>query len=270
MDVRTLLAYRFLVAAGVLALVALAARQAPWRIPRRSLLILGLMGLSGYSLQAFSFVYALQSLPASLVSLVLYSYPALVAIGAWLLFGRPITLAHLAGLAASFAGVALLVGGVRFAPGAGLFWAALAPLVYTAYILAGERAMRDSPPVAAALVVMASAALTFTVVAAAGGELGPPPSARAGLLLLGLGTVPTAAAITLFLAALPRLGAGRTALLSTWEPVVTVGLAVALLGDRLAWTQVAGGVLVLAAVAVLQLPRRPIPGAPRPRSPRSP
>ena len=256
-EIRQLLAYRFLVAAAGLAVTAAIARQAPWRIPRRSLLILGLMGLTGYSLQAFSFIYALQTLPASLVSLVLYCYPALVAIGAWLLFGRRITAAHVAGLAASFLGVALLVGGVTFVPGAGLFWAALAPLVYTVYILAGDRAMRDSRPVAAALVVMASAAVTFTVVAAAGGALRPPPSAAAGALLVGIGLVPTLAAITLFLAALPRIGAGRTAVLSTWEPVVTVALAVGLLGDRLSLAQVAGAVLVLGAVAVLQLPARP-------------
>lgn len=258
-----LLAYRFLVAAAGLAVAALLSRQPPWRIPRRSLLILLLMGVSGYSLQAFSFIYALRSLPASLVSLILYSYPALVAIGAWAFFGRRVTAVHIAGLVGSFAGVGLLVGGVHFVPGAGLFWAALAPIVYTAYILAGDRAMRDARPVAAALVVMASAALAFTVVAGLGGQLRPPPSPAAALLLAAIGLVPTLAAITLFLSALPRVGAGRAAVISTWEPVVTVGLAVALFGDRLSATQVLGAVLVLGAVVVLQLPAAtPVPRPP--------
>jgi len=47
-------------------------------------------------------------------------------------------------------------------------------------------------------------------------------------------------------------GAARASLLSTWEPVVTVILAVVLLGDRFSITQVAGGVLILGAVIVVQ------------------
>jgi drug/metabolite transporter (DMT)-like permease len=59
-------------------------------------------------------------------------------------------------------------------------------------------------------------------------------------------------AISLFLAGLPRVGAARATLLSTFEPVVTVGLAVVVLGDRLSLTQVLGGALVLIAVVVVQ------------------
>lgn len=253
-DFRQLLAYRFLGATAGLAILAAVARQPPWQVPRRSLLILALMGLTGYSLQSFTFIYSLRQLPASLVSLVLYTYPALVALGAWLIFRRPLTLVHVAGLVATFAGVALVIGGVQFAAGPALFWAALSPLVYTGYILAGERALRDAPPLPAALVVTGCAAATFTAVALASGQLRPPPTPAAGLTLLGIAALPTLLAITLFLAALPRIGAARTALLSTWEPVVTVGLAVALLGDRLAPLQVLGGALVLAAVAALQVP----------------
>jgi drug/metabolite transporter (DMT)-like permease len=59
-------------------------------------------------------------------------------------------------------------------------------------------------------------------------------------------------AISLFLASLPRIGAARASLLSTVEPVVTVLLAAALLGDRLSPVQIAGGALVLAAVVMVQ------------------
>jgi drug/metabolite transporter (DMT)-like permease len=59
-------------------------------------------------------------------------------------------------------------------------------------------------------------------------------------------------AITLFLGGLPRVGASRAALLSTWEPVVTVMLAAVILGDRLSVVQVIGGLLVLLAVVVVQ------------------
>ena len=69
-------------------------------------------------------------------------------------------------------------------------------------------------------------------------------------------------AISLFLAGLPRIGAARAALLSTLEPVVTVALAVALLGDRFSFLQAAGGVLVLLAVVVVQAAHLWRPGLP--------
>ena len=55
-----------------------------------------------------------------------------------------------------------------------------------------------------------------------------------------------------FLASLPRIGAARASLLSTVEPVVTLVLAAALLGDRLSPIQLAGGALVLFAVITVQ------------------
>jgi drug/metabolite transporter (DMT)-like permease len=69
-------------------------------------------------------------------------------------------------------------------------------------------------------------------------------------------------AISLFLASLPRIGAARASLLSTLEPVVTVLLAAALLGDRLSPLQLLGGALVLVAVITVQGLQLWRPGAP--------
>src|SRR5439155_514379 len=85
----------------------------------------------------------------------------------------------------------------------------------------------------------------------------PEPGCARGLAVppplgFAIALIPTMVAISLFLAGLPRIGAARSSLLSTWEPVVTVLLAVVLLGDRLSLVQVLGGVLVLLAVGVVQ------------------
>jgi len=90
------------------------------------------------------------------------------------------------------------------------------------------------------------------VLAAFNHELAFPATAGGWAVVVGLAVFPTMLAISLFLAGLPRVGAARAALLSTWEPVVTVGLAVILLGDRLSLFQVLGGILVLLAVVIVQ------------------
>jgi len=51
------------------------------------------------------------------------------------------------------------------------------------------------------------------------------------------------------------IGAPQAALLSTFEPVVTVTLAVILLGDRLSPVQLLGAAAVVLAVVVSQLGR---------------
>ncbi len=249
------LAWRFSLAAAGLWLLAIAFGQRLSSLSPRRALGLFLMGLAGYSGQAFSFFGALQTLPASLVELVLYVYPALVAVAAWRLYGRAVSRLHAAALVASFAGIALLLGGVRLAGGPGLALALAAPLIYTAYILVGERLMAGAPPLVAAALAMTGAAVTTVAVATFSHGLAAPRSGAGWLVVLALAVIPTMAAVTLLLASLPLIGAGRAALLSTLEPAVTVGLAAAFLGERLAPLQIAGAVLVLGAVVTLQLRR---------------
>jgi drug/metabolite transporter (DMT)-like permease len=75
--------------------------------------------------------------------------------------------------------------------------------------------------------------------------------------LLLIAFVSTVVAVSAFFAGLRRVGPSEAAILSTFEPVVTVALAYAVLGERLTPAQLAGGALVLAAVVLLQLrPRR--------------
>jgi len=246
-----LLANRFLAGAAGMVVVALVAGQRPLGLPRRALGALLLLGVL-YAGQAFAFFFALRTLPASLVELVLYTYPALVALAAWALYRKRPSPLHLGALLVSFVGVALLLGGVTAAAGVGLLFAIASPLVYTTYILAGDRLMREVPAISAAALTLTGAAVTWTLAAALTGNLRPPPGPAAWVILAGLAVIPTMIASTTFLAALPLIGGGRAALLSTWEPVVTVTLAVLLLGDRLSPLQVFGGLLVLVAVGGLQ------------------
>jgi drug/metabolite transporter (DMT)-like permease len=79
--------------------------------------------------------------------------------------------------------------------------------------------------------------------------------------IAGIVLVSTVGAMVLFFMGLQRTGPTNAAILSTFEPVVTAGLAAALLGEQLTPVQLAGAGLVLAAAVVLQL-RRPAPVVP--------
>jgi drug/metabolite transporter (DMT)-like permease len=254
------LAFRFGLAAAGMVAVAFLLGQNPLRLGRSRLLILFGMGLIGYCAQSFTYFLALRTLPASLVVLIAYIYPSLVVAAGWLFLRRRVSALHLLALAGSFVGLVLLVGGgARFELSWALVLAVASPIIYTAYILVGERVMASAPALPASAVIISGAAVAFAVLAALGNQLALPPTAAGWAVAVGLAVVPTMLAISLFLAGLPRVGAARAALLSTWEPVVTVGLAVVLLGDRMSPIQVLGAILVLAAVIVVQGSQPPKP-----------
>ena len=58
-------------------------------------------------------------------------------------------------------------------------------------------------------------------------------------------------AISAFMTGLDAVGPATAAIVSTFEPVVTVALAMLWFGERLGPVQVAGGAVVLTAVLVL-------------------
>jgi drug/metabolite transporter (DMT)-like permease len=247
------LAFRFgLAAVGMIALAYMLGHNL-LRMERSRLLILFGMGFLGYCAQSFTYFLALRTLPASLVVLIAYIYPSLVVAAGWLFLRRAVSATHLIALAGSFVGLVLLVGGgAHFELSWALVLAVASPVIYTAYILVGERVMDSGPALPASAVIISGAAVAFCLLASLNHQLALPPSGAGWAVAIGLAVVPTMLAISLFLAGLPRVGAARAALLSTWEPVVTVGLAVFLLGDRMSPIQALGGILVLAAVIVVQ------------------
>ena len=247
-----LLAFRFVLAGAGMLVLAAVTRQNPARLPRRRVAALFAVGAFIYTGQALTYFTALRSLPASLCVLIVYVYPSLVVVAGWVFLRRRVSSWHGVALGASFVGLVLLVGGAELRLSWALLLAVAASVIYTAYIMVGERVMAGVPAVSANALIMSGAALSFCVLALAGGQLALPTTAGAWAAGLAIAVLPTMVAISFFMAALPRIGGARAALLSTLEPVITVLLAVALLGDRLSALQVVGGALVLIAVVVVQ------------------
>jgi len=252
-----LLAFRFVIATAGLSLIALAGGQRPWLIGWRRALPLAGLGLF-YAGMASAFFIALTVLPASLTELIAYMYPALVAIGAWIFTGGEMNRRVALALVASFAGLALLVGAVEVRSGPALLLALASPLLYACYILLSERATQGVPAVLSSVLVHAGGAATMVVVLLVVGPRALPQTVAAWVVVAGIALLPSMIGISLFLAGLARVGATRAAIMSTIEPVVTVALAAALLGDRLNGLQAVGAVLVLAAVIAMQWRRRQV------------
>lgn len=251
-DTPTLLALRFTAAGGVLAVLARIRGAAMPR--RRDLAILVAMGAAGYASQSLAFFVALTYAPAGVVALLLYLYPALVAMLGTLFLHERLTRNRLAALVVALAGMLLTVGSTigpaHSAHPLGIGLAVAAAVIYSIYIVAGTRvATRVAPDATAAIVCMSAAAVYVTVALVRGARW--PQSTAGWSAVAGIALISTVIAITLFFAGLARVGATRAATLSTVEPVVTVILAALVLDERIAAVQVGGGVLILLAVWIL-------------------
>jgi drug/metabolite transporter (DMT)-like permease len=266
--VGTLLAVRFALAGGIFwAFVATSGTLHEVRALSRGDLLLGLgLGAFGYAAQAGFFFSALERIDASLLSLVLYTFPAIVAAAAVVLGREHMTGRRLLALFLSLGGLALVVGGA----GAGKLDAlgvALglgAACVYSTYILTSQGISGRLRPSVLSALVCTGAAVSLTIGSALLGELRPGELTGTGWgWLAGIAVVSTVGAVGLFFAGLSRVGPTAASILSTVEPLVTVILAFLVFGETLGLVQIAGGALVLAAVLVLNSGRpQPAPAAP--------
>jgi len=292
-DWLTLLFWRFLIAAALswAWLLLIPGNRASLRLlTRRNAAILLALGAI-YVLNSGTYFAALETVPASLAALIVYLYPALVAVLS-LRFVR-----RLRGRRAWFAlvistiGVAMAVGGIAPATAPPLLGIALtvaSPVVYSVWIilaarLSGERGDREgigregnaggtvippqdaetlatpsqtAPAPTAALMMTATAAVFFVAMLVTGRSVTPasvPGSAWFGIL--GVAVFATAVAVQAFYAGARRIGAAQAALVSTVEPIYTISLATLLLHDTLSPVQILGGILIIGGVVLAQTAR---------------
>jgi drug/metabolite transporter (DMT)-like permease len=259
--VLTLLFVRFALAAPILWVAAFRRAGSLARTPAGTLLAALALGAVGYALQAALYFAALERMDASLLSLLLYTYPAFVTVAAIALGRETANRRRIGALLVSSAGVALVLAG---AGAAGFDWlgAAMgvgAALSYTAYILVSDRVGGRLDPLPLSALVTTGAAVTFGVAGVATGTLDTGFAGEGWGWLAAIAVVSTVTPIVLFFAGLRRVGPSMAAILSTLEPPTTVAFAFLVFGESLTGVQIAGGALVLAAVVVLQArPRRAV------------
>jgi drug/metabolite transporter (DMT)-like permease len=288
-DWLTLVGWRFLIGAAIGWLWVLGSprrRRALQRMSRRQVgVALGLGAL--FTGNAGTYYASLETVPAALAGVVVYTYPVMVAVlslrFATRLPGRRPWIA--AGLAV--AGSALALGGIDVAeapPVGGLVLVFLSAVIYSVWIILSARLSGERPDhlatdsanagsttgdaaVTTSVMMTATAAVYAIASLVAGRPLDPssvPGAAWPGIVAVAF--VASFLAIQTFYAGARRIGAARAALTATVEPLIIVVLAWLFLDQTLAPIQLAGAVLIVIGVVIAQTSPRPA-GAPEPATP---
>ncbi len=300
-DWMTLLFWRFTIAAALswAWLLLVPGNRASFRLlTRRRALIMLALGVFFVGNSA-TYYAGLETVPASLAALIVFIYPALVAVMS-LRFGRRLRGRRAwAALGLAMVGVTLAIGNIPAAsapPLSGLVLVAASPVIYAVWIilaarLGGERReerggprraaepsaatipppdaemmtrpAETDPAPAAAVMTTGTAAVYLAGMLLTGHSIAPqsvPSDAWVGLI--GVGVFSTALAVQAFYAGARRVGAARASLISTLEPLYTIVFAAILLGEMLSPIQMFGGTLIIFGVLLAESGQAAEPAAP--------
>lgn len=261
LPVPSLLAYRFAIAACLLA-AALAALRQPLAAASGEGWRLAVLGMGGYAVEAAFFFAGLRHGTAAALTLLFYTYPVIVSVAAFLLGRGPPGWMLGGALACAVAGAAIVVvaGGGVDVDGTGVAFALAASVTFSFYLLGAESVLKGTNSLAGAMWVSAAAAVGLAAFAVATGSADWPDGWRQWGPVLGMAAFTAGAFVCLF-AGLRRIGSVRTAILSSTEPLSAAILARIFLGEAVSLGTLLGGALILAGVVAASLTRRKAPEA---------
>lgn len=263
-DVATAVVFRSVVTTLVI-LAVVAVQRVPVVLTARQRRILPLIGLL-VGVQSLWLYSAVARLPVALALLAFNTYPLWTALWDALLYRRMPERAVLIAMPVILFGLALALDSFGAASGLGAadqwsrigvgvaFALAAAAAFGAALVLTQHEAAEVDARVRTAATLGMAAVIALATVGVQGGfHLPQAPAGWWGLILL---TVLYGTGFTIMFTVLPRLGVVGNSAIMNVEPVFALVLAWIILGQAIAPIQVAGALLVVAAVMALGLRRK--------------
>ena len=218
----------------------------------RKLYIAIALGTLGYGVMSGLFFWGLRYMSPGMVAITFYTYPIFVILISSAVLREKITKYTVIALLLAFCGVTLITGLDRAnADPRGMMIVLASALIFAAYVTVSRAVLAEVDARVLTAHVLPSAAFTFIIYGSLTSQLSFPSTINGWIAGILLGVVATAIPVFAFLAGLSRIRATHASILMTFEPVVAVLLASALLGDPISWVTVVGGSLVLAATVLI-------------------
>jgi drug/metabolite transporter (DMT)-like permease len=256
LSVITIVVLRMLFASAFLWLALLIPKRESGRVSREHWLTLFGGVVLAFSVSQLAYFSGLQTVPAGVANFLVYIYPVLVLLMAFVLHGERLTLRKLGVAMLCLLGcgfLSLSSTGELGAPAAGtvlIFAAAIAIALYTTF---SQRLLKNYSPLVITAWTMPPIGAVFLILdwnnLSRYAEIPLP----AWLVMMATGFLPTCA-LLLYFGAIGRIGAARTALISTLEPVSTSVIAVLILNEHLTPWQLFGAALILSGLVALEWP----------------
>jgi len=219
------------------------------------------LGIMSYCLSSWLNFEGLKYVSAQLERLILYIYPTIVALLAWIFLKERITARHVLALLLAYLGVAILFGaeighqGPNAWLGGGLIFAGA--FIYAIYVTASKPIITKMGSTLFTAFGMSVASIAFLT--QSGIEMAlhapPPVTANGYWLALTLAIFCTVIPSFMIAAAIGRIGPGPTSAVGGVGPVVAAWGAVVILHEPFGWPHMVSMVLTIAGVWLLAKPK---------------
>lgn len=254
LDADSVLFFRYLFAIPMLgAMLRLRGRN--FSVGRRNILPLFAMGML-FALSSLTLFGSYNYMDSGIASTLLFVYPVMVAAIMAMCFGQRLTLRDTLCLAGTIVGILLLYKGNGTASLSltGTALVMVSSLSYAVYIVAVNRSrLQHLPTLQLTFYVTLFGWMLFAVRAILHHGVCLPPEGHAylWLFMFALGLLPTAVSLLCTTAAIHCIGSTPTAILGALEPVTAIVFGVTVFGEVLTLRDVAGIVLIIAAVTLV-------------------
>jgi len=253
--VTTLLFLRFAFAA-IFFFLYLLIRVKQWKISIQHLVFLFLLGGICYTMQSSFYFSAVKYIPSSLAALLLYLNPIFVAILSFFVNKEKISKRIGSAIIISLLGMVLVLG----APAGniqlvGVLLAVGSAVVYSIYIVAGNRVTEQVPPIVTSAYIALFAAISFLIFGTFTKTITFQFSEQGWLSIAATALISSVIAMISFFAGMNIIGPTKAAIISMVEPVITFILSTIFLQEIMSLWQIIGGLIVLAGAVLVVLAR---------------
>ncbi len=208
-----------------------------------------------FAIPAICAAFALESIPASTYTLIMYMYPATIALAS-LALGEYLNTTMCVAILLAVGGSSLTIGGQLVVNNPiDLVYPLINMVSYAGYILLSQYKARGLSRMTLATITISTTFVVITPVALLNGVM-PPATLQGWLSVSGLSVISTIVPITALLVGVSMVGAALASVMAAFEPVLTLVWAAFLLDERIGPIQYIGGALIIISVVLLNLPER--------------
>ncbi len=248
----TILSLRFSLA-FIMLLVYFLFKKIDFRVNKKQLIILLLIGGFGYTSTGLTLFFSYNYIPVGAATTMHFLYPAVVMIFNYFLYKEKITGHKIIALFLSLAGIYVLVGskstGLNIS---GSILAILSAFAFTSCVMGmNHPEVKKVSNIVSVFYFSLSAGVIFILSTLVTGSFNLPLNLPTVSSIIGISLISTIVSIALFMKALKIIGPTSTSILGTFEPIVSIIMGIILFGEKLTPIMAAGTVLVLLSVIIL-------------------
>jgi drug/metabolite transporter, DME family len=219
------------------------------------------LGILGVAVSNYFYYVAIQRTSVAIAIIVQYTAPVWVLLYVVARGQQRLTLQRVAAVAVAITGIALTIGivggrSVLRVDAYGLFAAVLASFSFAFYNVGGHRILLHHDRWRVLIWTLASASVFWLFLNPPWKAAGYSYTLSQWTFLLVFSLISVLGAFSLYFLGLQYLEPSRAIIASCLEPVFSIVLAAAVLGEGLRSIQILGIVFVLSAIVIVQLPTR--------------